>query len=147
MPLEARLPATTVWQLLTQSAVRYPQRVALSFLPDGVGLEPVQQWTYAELLADCQRAAHAWEALGLQHGQGVGVLLPNRPEVYMATYGAQVAHFACALSPLMGGPALGEPLGHRHGHRRPSPTRCCMHAAWLGRTPFLFLTHATREAR
>lgn len=110
MPLEARLPATTVWQLLTQSAVRYPQRVALSFLPDGVGLEPVQQWTYAELLADCQRAAHAWEALGLQHGQGVGVLLPNRPEVYMATYGAQVAHFACALSPLMGGPALGELL-------------------------------------
>ena len=110
LPLEARLPATTVWGLLTRAAARYPERLALSFLPEGVGNGPIQQWSYAELLADCLRAAHAWEALGLQRGSGVGVLLPNRPEVYMATYGAQAAHFACALSPLVGTPVLGELL-------------------------------------
>lgn len=110
MPLEARLPAATVWDLLTQVAAKYPQRVALSFLPDGVGSDKVQQWSYAEFLVDCLRAAHAWQALGLQRGRGVGVLLPNRPEVYMATYGAQAANFVCALSPLIGASALGELL-------------------------------------
>lgn len=108
--LEARLPAATVLDLLTQSAAKFPQRLALTFLPDGIGREPVRQWRYAELLADCRRAAQAWKALGLQRGHGVGVLLPNCPEVYIATYGAQAAHFSCALSPLVGASALGELL-------------------------------------
>jgi fatty-acyl-CoA synthase len=108
--LEARLPANTVWGLLTQAAAKHPHRLALSFLPEGVGTGEVRQWTYAELLADCNRAAQAWLSLGLQSGCGVGVLLPNRPEVYMATYGAQANNVACALSPLMGASALGELL-------------------------------------
>lgn len=110
LPLEARLPAATVWDLLVQATTKFPDRRALTFLPDGMGREPAQAWSYAELLADCQRAAQAWESLGLLHGHGVGVLLPNRPEVYIATYGAQVSHFSCALSPLLGTSALGELL-------------------------------------
>lgn len=66
------IEATTLGDLLLRSAQRHPQRDALVF-PD------VSQ-TYAELWQAAVRRARSLHALGIGHGDHLGILLPNGPE-------------------------------------------------------------------
>jgi fatty-acyl-CoA synthase len=66
----------TVGDIVTAALRRFPQRVA--FRQDG------QDLTYAETEATLARWAAVLQSRGLQRGQGVGLLSPNRPEAWLA---------------------------------------------------------------
>ncbi len=74
---------TTHSELLVNSLRRWPNREA--FRQDGVS------WTYRETEARLARFVRVLVDKGLGRGQGVGVLSPNRPEVWLSQAGAGLA--------------------------------------------------------
>ena len=99
-PLAQRLPAATVWGLVEHAAALFGPRPAISFLPMGLPDDEAQTWSHAELAGAARQLANALHALGLQSGDGVGILLPNLPQTYFSIFGAQALSFACPISPL-----------------------------------------------
>lgn len=101
-PLEARLPAKGIWQMLEAAGKRYADRPALSFLPHGDPDEPAETWTHAQLRVPCRQLANWLHARGVRGEAGVAVLLPNLPQTYFALFGSQAAAVVCPISPTMG---------------------------------------------
>jgi fatty-acyl-CoA synthase len=78
----------TVGLLLRQTAAAVPDRTALvAGMPDAAAR---QRWTYAELLADAERVAHALLA-HYQPGERVAVWAPNLPTWVLLELGAGLA--------------------------------------------------------
>jgi fatty-acyl-CoA synthase len=91
-PLESfpGVGALTMGGFLEEVADRYGPNEALVFddpLLDGATV----RWTYAELLDEARRIGLCLLALGLEPGEGVGILMGNRPEAVAALFGAALA--------------------------------------------------------
>ena len=103
VPLAERgLPGTT-YDLLVRAAGLWPDRTALSVLPDAERWEQPVHRTFAELLADVHRCANVFHSLGVGRTDGVALLAPNCDELITATLAAELAGIAApinsALSP------------------------------------------------
>jgi len=98
VPLADRgLPETT-YALLVRSATSWPDRTAITVLPDAQRWrEPVRR-TYAELLADVHRYANLLHRLGVRRGDAVALMAPNCAELVPATLAAQLAGIAAPLN-------------------------------------------------
>jgi fatty-acyl-CoA synthase len=98
VPLTDRgLPGTT-YELLVRAARLWPDRVALSVLPDGDRWEQPTERTFAELLADMHRYANVFHALGVRRTDGVALLAPNCDELITATLAAELAGIAAPIN-------------------------------------------------
>ena len=91
---EAEGPATpevrdvTLGDLLREAASEVPDRVALiEGIPDAAAR---RSWTYAELLADCERVARAL-LTRFEKGDRIAVWAPNIPEWEMLEFGCGMA--------------------------------------------------------
>ena len=93
--------ATTPYGLIRDAAARWPQRVALSWLPDAELSSPPQQVSYRQLLADIHRAANALRALGVGPDDAVALLAPNMPQAHAVLWGAQLAGRVCPINTLL----------------------------------------------
>ncbi|SDI13307.1 fatty-acyl-CoA synthase [Actinokineospora alba] len=91
------LPETT-YALLTRAAALWPDRTAITVLPEAARWrEPVRR-TYAELLADVHRYANLLHRLGVRRGDAVALMSPNCAELVPATLAAQLAGIAAPLN-------------------------------------------------
>lgn len=116
VPLADRgLPGTT-YELLVRAAGLWPDRVALSVLPDGERWEQPVERTYAELLADVHRYANVFHALGVHRTDGVALLAPNCDELLTATLAAELAGIAAPINSGLSGEHIAELL-RRSGAR------------------------------
>jgi acyl-CoA synthetase (AMP-forming)/AMP-acid ligase II len=116
VPLADRgLPGTT-YELLVRAAGLWPDRVALTVLPDGYRWEQPTERTFAELLADVHRYANAFHALGVRRTDGVALLAPNCDEFITATLGAELAGIAAPINGGLSGEHIVELL-RRSGAR------------------------------
>ena len=98
VPLADRgLPGTT-YELLAGAAGRWPERVALSVLPDGDRWQQPAERTYAELLMDVHRYANVLHELGVRRTDGVALLAPNCDELVTATMAAELAGIAAPIN-------------------------------------------------
>ncbi len=98
LPLTERgLPGTT-YELLTRAAHLWPDRVALSVLPDGDRWEQPAERTFAELLADVHRYANVFHALGVRRTDGVALLAANCDQLITATLAAELAGIAAPIN-------------------------------------------------
>ena len=98
VPLADRgLPGTT-YELLVRAARLWPDRVALSVLPDGERWERPAERTYAELLMDVHRYANVLHTLGVRRTDAVALLAPNCDELVTATLAAQLAGIAAPIN-------------------------------------------------
>jgi carnitine-CoA ligase len=80
-PLEER----TLGRSLLENAAATPQATALMFLAEN------QSWTYGELHRDSLQIASALVGLGLEPGDRLGIMLPNRSEFALSWLGATLA--------------------------------------------------------
>ncbi|MVU80682.1 acyl-CoA synthetase [Nocardia sp. ET3-3] len=105
VPLAARgLPEST-YALLARAARKWPERVAITVLPEAARWrEPVRR-SFSQLLADVHRYANLLRELGVRRGDAVALIAPNCAELIPATLAAQLAGVA---APINGG------LTHAH---------------------------------
>ena len=97
VPLEKRgLPEST-YALLTRAASRWPDRTAITVLPDAARWREPHERTFAELLADVHRYANLFHDLGIRRGDAVALMAPNSAELITATLAAQLAGIAAPL--------------------------------------------------
>ncbi len=98
VPLGARgLPGTT-YELLVRAAELWPERVAISVLPDAARWERPARRTYRELLADVHAVANVFHSLGVQRSDAVALLSPNCDELITATLAAELAGVAAPVN-------------------------------------------------
>lgn len=110
VPLADRgLPGST-YELLVRAARLWPDRVALSVLPDAERWEQPVERTFAELLADVHRYANVFHALGVRRTDGVALLAPNCDELITATLAAELAGIAAPLNSALSGEHISELL-------------------------------------
>ncbi|MFJ9867941.1 acyl-CoA synthetase [Streptomyces sp. NPDC101165] len=100
-PLAQRgLPATS-YELLRRAAEQWPERTALTVLPDAASWRSPRSRTYAELLADVHRTANALHRLGVRRHDTVALLSPNCDELITALLAAQLAGIATPVNPAL----------------------------------------------
>jgi len=98
VPLADRgLPATT-YDLLRRAAALWPDRLALSVLPDASRFEHPTERTFAGLLADVHAYANVFHAHGVRRGDAVALLAPNCDELVTATLAAELAGIAAPVN-------------------------------------------------
>ncbi|WP_407540546.1 long-chain fatty acid--CoA ligase [Deinococcus radiomollis] len=99
VPADPLLDIASLPAMLERSATRYPGRAALHFMG--------RACSYRQLWQDVQRFAAALQALGVQLGDRVSIMLPNCPQFVVAFYGASLAGAVVVnTSPLYVAPEL-----------------------------------------
>jgi fatty-acyl-CoA synthase len=116
LPLADRCLPGTTYELLVRAAGLWPDRVALSVLPDGERWDQPVERTYARLLTDVHRYANALHALGVRRTDGVALLAPNCDELVTATLAAELAGTAAPINSGLSGEHIAELL-RRSGAR------------------------------
>ena len=97
-PYESVVPARSTYELISNAAARFPDRAAFRYFPNGDLATPPCCVTYAELIAQINRAAHLFRSLGVGPEDAVAILAPNIPETHYALWAAQVAGRACPIN-------------------------------------------------
>jgi len=98
IPLAHRgLPEST-YALLARAAALWPERTAVTVLPDATrGTEPTHR-TCGELLTDVHKTANLLRDLGVQRHDAVAIISPNCDELITATLAAQLAGIAAPIN-------------------------------------------------
>ncbi|GIV78900.1 MAG: long-chain-fatty-acid--CoA ligase [Litorilinea sp.] len=90
VPATIEIPSIPLYQLLVESAFRFPNHVAvkmvLKYLPLGLAIQSA--YTYRQLHELSDRFAAALHGLGIQPGERVALMLPNLPQYVVAYFGA-----------------------------------------------------------
>ncbi|HVK29097.1 MAG TPA: acyl-CoA synthetase [Nocardioides sp.] len=98
VPLAERdLPATT-YQVIKRAAEQWPDRVAVSVMPDATRWRETVSLTYAELLDRADRVANALVHRGVTPTTPVAVVAPNCLQLVPAMLGVQAAGVAVPLN-------------------------------------------------
>ncbi|WP_034804182.1 acyl-CoA synthetase [Intrasporangium oryzae] len=116
VPLSDRCLPGTTYELLVRAARLWPDRVALSVLPDGEGWERPTERSFAELLMDVHRYANELYTLGVRRTDSVALVAPNCDELVTATLAAELAGIAAPVNVGLSGEHITELLG-RSGAR------------------------------
>lgn len=101
MPVEDRVRAGSVYDLVIDAAQRWPDATAIRFLPRGLASDTPVDITFAGLSAAMTRTANLFRALGVDRDDGVAILLPTLPEAHVAVWAAATAGVACPINPLL----------------------------------------------
>ncbi|MEV6320439.1 AMP-binding protein [Nocardia sp. NPDC051787] len=113
MPLAQRgLPEST-YALLVRAAHSWPERTAVTVLPEAARWREPLQRSFAQLLAHVHRYANLLHELGVRRDDAVALIAPNCAELIAATLAAQLAGIA---APINGG------LSRRHIAELRQPT-------------------------
>lgn len=105
VPPHLNYPRAPLWQLLDESAARYPDKPCTYFFG--------KETTYRRIKEDTDRFAAGLGRLGVRRDDRVALLLPNCPQFIIVYYGLQKAGAAgVLLNPLLTEPELAKHLAH-----------------------------------
>jgi len=105
-----RLEAADIWETIgathvlagmERAAARFPDRPALTYLPDADPHTPAQVLTYARLVEKIRQSANFFHALGADENTSVAFLLPPIPATWLTLWGAETASRACPINYLL----------------------------------------------
>ncbi|MCC6169585.1 MAG: long-chain fatty acid--CoA ligase [Caldilineaceae bacterium] len=90
VPATVQIPDVPLYQILVDSAAKFPDKIAarmvLKYLKFGLVIQ--SKMTYRELNEATDRFAAALVALGVRQGDRVALMLPNIPQYVIAYFGA-----------------------------------------------------------
>ena len=99
VPLSARgLPGST-YELVTRAAELWPDRTALSVLPNAESFHTPFVRTFAELAGDVHRAAAVLAELGVRRGEAVAVISVNCAEMLPSLLAAEAVGIYAPINP------------------------------------------------
>ena len=101
MPYEDRELPKTVYEMLSNTASKFPGHNALSFqLLAGVD-DKAETLTWSELHAKACQAANLFRSLGVGEGDVVALIMPNCNEMAIAILGGMIAGIVNPINPLL----------------------------------------------
>jgi fatty-acyl-CoA synthase len=103
--VERDLPATT-YQVLRRAADQWPDRVAISVMPDASRWADAVSASYSQLLAMTEQVARVLVRRGVTPTTPVGIIAPNCFQLVPAMLGAQAAGIAVPLNGGLSGDQL-----------------------------------------
>jgi len=101
IPLEDRGLAASTYEIIARTAIKYPNRTALSFLLQGTLEEEAVRFTYREFLNKINQTANAFYELGVGKDDCVSMMLPNLPQTHFTIWGAEAAGIFNPVNPLL----------------------------------------------
>lgn len=108
IPLDRRgLPACT-YDVVLRAARLWPERTAVTVLPDGTDYVRSARRTFGELADDVARAAKALRQCGVGRRDAVLLISPNCDELITATLAAQAAGIAVPINGSLSGEHIAE---------------------------------------
>ena len=99
VPLEERGVPSTTYDLLERAAQTWPDRPAITSIPDAARWRDGVTRTFAEVHADVVAAANLLHHLGIRRGDPVTILAPNCDELITSILAAQLAGIAAPVNP------------------------------------------------
>ncbi len=110
-PYDEVLPSRNLHQVFEATALRHPERPALTVMPSGDPDESAVTLSHKGLLDGITRSANLFRSLGISPVSGVVALLcPALPQVPAALLGAQVAGVASSINFLLIADAIADLL-------------------------------------
>ena len=100
-PWQTRDVASSVYQALTATAGRFPDRPAISFQILSDPRSKVETLSWADLAREVTRAANLFRSLGIDEDAVVAYLLPNCNETVLTLLGAMTAGKVVPINPLL----------------------------------------------
>ena len=100
-PYSKRNWPQTSCELIEHAAKRWPERPALTFLPDPSDVERHDVFSYAQLLSAVRRASNLFTSCGATRNSVVVHALSNRPQTHFCRWGAEVAHTGLGINPAL----------------------------------------------
>ena len=95
---ERGVPSTT-YELVARAAELWPDRPAMSFLPNAERWEEASTRTFSELAADVHRTAHVFSELGVRRRDAVALLSANCEQLATALLAAEAVGVAAPINP------------------------------------------------
>lgn len=95
-----QLPPTP-YHAIQNSAMRFPERSALTFVSSGHAGSPQLTFSYREFIGAIHQIANALRALNVGPDSVVTIMLPNLAEHHLLFWGGQVAGVANPVNPLL----------------------------------------------
>ena len=108
LPLDQRGLPTCTYDVVLRAARLWPERTAITVLPDGTNCKHNARRTFEELAADVTRAAKALRQLGVRRRDAVLLISPNCAELITATLAAQAAGVAVPINGSLSGEHVAE---------------------------------------
>ena len=101
IPLSDRgLPSST-YDAIRRAAKLWPDRPAMSFLPDAERRDQASTRTFAELAADVHRVAHVLSGLGVGRRDAVALVSVNCEQMVTALLAAEAVGIAAPINPAL----------------------------------------------
>ncbi|MFO6464033.1 acyl-CoA synthetase [Jannaschia sp. KMU-145] len=94
-------PATTLYELLSNTAAAHGDRPAISYQLFSGPSDPAETLTWNEVRAQVTQAANLFRSLGVGETDTVAYVLPNCTETAMVLMGGAVAGIANPINPLL----------------------------------------------
>jgi len=101
LPLEDRGLPESSYHALVRAAELWPERPAVSCLPDAARWEEPATRTFAELADEVHRAASVYAGLGVGRRDAVAILSVNCSEMITAVLAAEAAGIAAPVNPAL----------------------------------------------
>lgn len=98
IPLADRGLPNSTYAVLQRAATLWPDRAAITVMPDADRWRQASTRTFSELLADVHRAANMLRQKGVQRHTPVALISPNCDELITATLAAQLAGIAAPVN-------------------------------------------------
>lgn len=98
IPLTDRGLPNSTYAALQRAATLWPDRAAVTVMPDADRWQQAGTRTFSELLADVHRAANMLRQKGVQRNTPVALISPNCDELITATLAAQLAGIAAPVN-------------------------------------------------
>lgn len=107
-PLAEQFPFTDSYNLITSSAARFGDDIALEFLMQGLPDEPTAKVTFTQLSQQITRTANLLNKLGVQSDTSVSIIMPILPQTHFVTWGSQAAGISNPINPMLEADHIGE---------------------------------------
>lgn len=101
MPIEARWSARSLFEQLSETARRYPDRDAIAFQLQGGARSRVHVTHWAGVHRDVTRLANLLRSLGVEEGTAVASILPNGLETALVLLAGATAGVVVPINPLL----------------------------------------------
>jgi fatty-acyl-CoA synthase len=100
-PLDQALTLRSTYEIFQNSAQRFGEKIALTFLQTANPDDSPVRWSYSELLAGINQTANLLHRVGVTPNDAIGVLLPGCMDYHLALWGGEAAGIVQPLNPLL----------------------------------------------